>query len=449
MREKRGYTILLMSVFLLLGLVWIAFTASSQAGAQPREILQPETLSDEEVYVPAGEYTRGCAVDVVGYLGCSIESGPLGAIYIDAFYIDKTEVTNAQYARCVANGVCKEPLENRSTTRTAYYNNPAFAQYPVIHVDFERANTYCQWAGKRLPTEGEWEKAARGTDRRWFPWGNDTPTCDLLNSAGCIGDTAAVGSYPAGASPYGAMDMAGNVREWVSDLYDKGYYRSAPYYNPQGPEWTVANEHLVRGGSWNDIYTHYNVWVRLDEHDIYETHLIGFRCARTATGGTPTPTPSPTPTPTPTPYAHTEIDAAGGAIWLAYPDHLTLLTLPENALNAQTAFTLSYSQPPVVQNLHTNNHAFSVDFQQSVTETAIIPPYLDRPVRLTVGYHETLGIITNTLDLYRLTASGWTTDQITKIAQTPDYIIADIHWPGLYSVMGDTNRTYLPLVLRR
>ena len=450
MEHRRSRAILLTSMLLGLAFVSSRFTAFSQASRQPTQLHQPAALSKEEVYVPAGEYVRGCAVDIVGYLGCSIESSPMGVIYIDAFYIDKTEVTNAEYAACVAADVCDEPLSNSSDKRESYYGNPAYANYPVIHVDWRRAHTYCQWAGKRLPTEGEWEKAARGTDRRWFPWGNDTPDCTRLNSAACVGDTNEVGSYPSGASPYGALDMAGNVREWVSDLYDKHYFRDAPYYNPQGPEWTVTNERLVRGGSWADIHTHFNVWVRLDEADIYETHLIGFRCARTAAHGTPTPTPTLTPTPTPTPYAVQNIGTEGGAVWLTYPKHLTLLTISENDLDSQTTFTLTYNQLHGAKDLQANNHSFSIEAGSQDNHSIILPQtYLDRPARLFVGYHERSGIISNTIDLYRLSASGWTTENITKVAQSPDYIIADIQWLGVYGLLGETNRIYLPLVVRK
>jgi len=244
--------------------------------------------------------------------------------------------------------------------------------------------------------------------------------------------------------------MTGNVREWVSDFYSRYYYRTSPYYNPTVVEYGDKGEHLVRGGSWKEIDRQSTTWVRLDEADIYETQLIGFRCARTAGGGgTPTPAPTATLTPTPTPYAARSIGAEGGAVWLTYPQHLTLLTVPEGSLNNQTTFTLTYNQPRETKELHSNNHTFSIEAQPQTGSTELTQHYLENPVRLVMGYHELSGIISGTLDLYRLTAGGWTTAQITKVTQASDYIVADIQWLDIYGLLGETNRIYLPLTLRK
>jgi len=191
------------------------------------------------VHVPAGEFLMG---DNEG----QNDTRPQHKVYLDAFWIDYIEVTNAMYARCVSAGVCIEPGKKSSQKRQNYYGNTAYAAYPVINVDWYQAQTYCQWAERRLPTEVEWEKAACGTDGRIYPWGNEFDPQKVNTVEGGIGDTTAVGSYPAGSSPYGALDMAGNVDEWVADWYGNTYYYDSPFWNPTGPE--KGDLRVVRGG---------------------------------------------------------------------------------------------------------------------------------------------------------------------------------------------------------
>jgi formylglycine-generating enzyme required for sulfatase activity/uncharacterized caspase-like protein len=193
------------------------------------------------LYVPAGNFTMGSDS------GSSSEK-PTHSVHLDAFWIDTTEVTNAMYAKCVRDKVCNAPSQIRSAKRDSYYGNPDFDNYPVIYVSWDDATDYCSWAGRRLPTEAEWEKAARGDDARDYPWGNSAPNEKILNDNGIVGDTTEVGNYPKGSSPYGALDMAGNVSEWVVDWYRELYYTDQPESNPPGPDQGSAR--VLRGGSW-------------------------------------------------------------------------------------------------------------------------------------------------------------------------------------------------------
>jgi formylglycine-generating enzyme required for sulfatase activity len=236
-----------------------------------------------QVYVPAGSFQMGSDA------GDSNEK-PGHPVTLDAFWIDRTEVTNAMYALCVEAGKCPPPSSSNSYSRDSYYGDAQYDNYPVIYVTWDNANAYCDWAGRRLPTEAEWEKAARGTDERTYPWGNEQPAGNLLNFADSntnfdwsdrtvddgYADTSPVGNYPDGASPYGALDMAGNVWEWVNDWYDEAYYGSSPSENPQGP--ASGQYRVLRGGSWGSS----DRSVRAANRSWYEPGFdydVGFRCA--------------------------------------------------------------------------------------------------------------------------------------------------------------------------
>ncbi len=232
------------------------------------------TVSEKDgmvmVYVPEGEFQMG-AED-----GRDDEM-PAHTVYLDAFWIDQTEVTNGMYSLCVQAGVCDPPNGEGSYSRGAYHGEVQYADYPVINVDWYDAMAYCEWAGRRLPLEAEWEKAARGMDGRVYPWGNASPSNSLLNYNANIGDTTEVGSYPDGASPYGALDMAGNVWEWVADWYDEDYYSNSPASNPLGP--SNGDYRALRGGSWlnNEVVVRSACRIG-DEPDFWDS-LFGFRCA--------------------------------------------------------------------------------------------------------------------------------------------------------------------------
>ncbi len=200
----------------------------------------PAALPDasQMIEIPAGEFLMGCD-QWDSRSPCLDGEAPSHQVHLDSYAIDLYEVSNAQYAQCVAAVACRPPNFGDSDLQEAKYANPGFSHHPITNVDWYDARDYCTWVGKRLPSEAEWEKAARGyQDERFYPWGDGTPDCTLANFDGlngdCIGATTPVGDYPAGASPYGLLNMAGNVREWVSDWYDANYYMSEPQDNPQG-----------------------------------------------------------------------------------------------------------------------------------------------------------------------------------------------------------------------
>ncbi len=239
----------------------------------------PSPDQTEEILIPAGEFQMGC--DMSNPIEtCSPNQKPLHAVYLDAYFIDKYEVTNARYKACVEAGGCTPPWQNNSYTRSHYYGNPEFDNYPVIRVDWYQAAAFCTWGGKRLPTEAEWERAARGNqDTRKFPWGNLPADDTLLNYNNRLHDTDAVGSYPGGASPDGLMDMAGNVWEWVNDWYAGAYYKSSPLENPPGP---LTGEYRVRrGGSWLNKESDMRVAERSLKPPEHWPSAIGIRCVRT------------------------------------------------------------------------------------------------------------------------------------------------------------------------
>ena len=223
------------------------------------------------MYVPAGKFTMGSDY------GDSDEQ-PVHAVTLDAFWIDRTEVTNEMYARCVAEGACRPPSDTSSYYLSSYYGNSQYENYPVIFVDWNQAAAYCEWAGAELPSEAQWEKAARGTDGRTYPWGNSTADSSLANYNRNVFDTTEVGKYPEGASPYGALDMAGNVWEWVDDRYDAGYYNRSPGTNPTGP--TSGDYRVLRGGSWIISEDSIRSANRNRDDPDYTYISIGFRCLR-------------------------------------------------------------------------------------------------------------------------------------------------------------------------
>lgn len=286
----------------MLGPVWTFRTMAKPADPPDKDAM---------VFVPAGEFRMGCDSTNPAEITCIEEETPIHTVYLDAYFIDTYEVTNQEYRSCVEAEVCQEPRKVESRTRDNYYNNATYDEYPVLHVSWWDAQAYCAWEGKRLPTEAEWEKAARGpADTRMWPWGNESHNCTRMNYTdnsvepwgicGGVSDTDRIGRRPLGMSPYGAMDMSGNAFEWVQDQYDHYYYHYSPYRNPQGPERTIQPLYpdfddyplfVIRGGSYRPNWYYSRVVHRHWGHHgddngsnfdapLFRNNQVGFRCAR-------------------------------------------------------------------------------------------------------------------------------------------------------------------------
>ena len=244
---------------------------------------QAEPLDyDEMIDIPAASYLMGCdpMKDIVCYY---VPEEKQHKVSISAFSIDKYEVTTQGYDECMKAKKCSMP----TIGGLMHYGNPESKRFPINGISWYQARQYCQWKGKRLPTSAEWELAARGTDGRIYPWGNQQPDCSRTvmdrpgaGHMGCgSGDTLDVGSKPEGASPYGVMDMAGNVWEWTSDWYDEQYYFHSPEKDPKGPE--NGQLKITRGG---DFLSRQGYELRASGRFPYypsnPSPAIGFRCAK-------------------------------------------------------------------------------------------------------------------------------------------------------------------------
>jgi hypothetical protein len=225
------------------------------------------------VYVPAGEFVMGKDETETS------NHSPVHNVTLDGYWIQQTEVTNAMYAFCVSLGVCTPPTHE--TGKPNWYTDPVYTNAPVVGVNWNQAETYCEWIDARLPSEAEWEKAARGTDGASYPWGEAEPTCDLLNFEDCLLTPAPeiIRTYPLGASPYNLADTAGNVFEWASDWYANDYYSSSPSSNPSGP--STGEERVVRGSSYLTPTDELNITLRNSLKPEQERADLGFRCVLT------------------------------------------------------------------------------------------------------------------------------------------------------------------------
>jgi formylglycine-generating enzyme required for sulfatase activity len=245
--------------------------ATPDGGIAPPDgckVSAPDVTRATQVEVAAGAFAMGC--NTKADTQCASDEKPEHMVTLDAFAVDMTEVTQAQYALCTQAGVCSLPY--------CPWNPCTSPDLPIACVDREQAVTYCAFVGESLPTEAQWEKAARGTDGRIYPWGDTKPDCTLANVNGCRTGTMSVGSLPDGVSPYGALDMAGNVVEWTLDGYDPTYYASSPSVNPAGPVITSDMSFVGRGGGWQSA----EVWQRTSARDQYDALYVkdsmGLRC---------------------------------------------------------------------------------------------------------------------------------------------------------------------------
>ncbi|SPP64827.1 formylglycine-generating enzyme family protein [Nitrospira lenta] len=265
----------------LMGLVLVAAPAVTVAGG-----LEKDTKGKDGapmVLIPEGPFPMGVPD---GDRDGGRDEYPRHDIFVNNFYIDKFELTNGRYLEFVKATNHRIPQNPTNPTRNLWQGDTiteSLADRPVVNVDWADANAYCQWAGKRLPTEAEWEKAAKGTADRRFPWGNVEPTNKHLNfNQKWIGEKTLmpVGSYELGKSPFGVYDVAGNVWEWVNDWYDAKYYEKSPAKNPTGPE--SGTKRVLRGSGWQNETPTVRIFTRVDSDPTIRNESTGFRCAMDA-----------------------------------------------------------------------------------------------------------------------------------------------------------------------
>jgi len=225
------------------------------------------------LFVAGGSFMMGNDAYIQGL---EVSTAPEHEVTLSSYMIDKYPITNLLYAKCVNAGVCAPPRVNGSWTREEYFTDPAFAHFPVININWYDAQTYCQWAGVKLPTEAQWEYAARGPKNWIYPWGSSNPTRKNANWSQLVGDTTQVDKYPEGVSWVGVFDLAGNTWEWTSDWL--GRYPGTSVHNPTGPE--NGRKKVARGGSFINGGNSIRSINRNPVDPDFDTNpFFGFRCA--------------------------------------------------------------------------------------------------------------------------------------------------------------------------
>ena len=266
---------------MLAGMVLVVVPAVTVAEGLEKEVKGKDGAP--MVLIPEGSFPMGVPH---GDRDGGRDEYPRHDVFVNNFYIDKFELTNGRYLEFVKATNHRVPQNPKNATRNLWQGDTiteSLADRPVVNVDWADANAYCQWAGKRLPTEAEWEKAAKGTADRRFPWGNVEPTNKHLNfNQQWIGEKTLmpVGSYELGKSPFGVYDMAGNVWEWVNDWYDAKYYEKSPAKNPTGPE--TGTKRVLRGSGWQNETPTVRIFTRVDSDPTIRNESTGFRCAMDA-----------------------------------------------------------------------------------------------------------------------------------------------------------------------
>ncbi|MCK5579524.1 MAG: formylglycine-generating enzyme family protein [Planctomycetes bacterium] len=273
------------TVIILLGLFLFqntSLTQESEEEAKPKVIDSEgdEIIEQEMILIPGSNFQMGSKKKEG-----EINENPRHRVHVSDFQIDKYEVSNAMYAKFIKETKHEVP-PHWSDGKIPFGQE----NHPIVNVSWTDAVAYAEWAGKRLPTEAEWEKAARGDDAHVYPWGNEWDKLKCRNKFSNIRNTSEINEYEDGQTQTGCFQMAGNVAEWVNDRYDWRYYKRKPVpgRDPKGPgddELTIKNKiryqlRVIRGGSWNDNKNEIRCAKRMGQNPEYKSLTLGFRCAK-------------------------------------------------------------------------------------------------------------------------------------------------------------------------